>query len=716
MRSRRPLKLKASPSLRRGQATPRPRAGSPFVGGGRPLGRPAGRLLAQVVPPVALQVESPDQIMSRARGRTGVVLACCALAFLALLGRAADIMLLPDARLSRQAQLQFQDARDVESPRGDILDRNGTLLATTVSMPELRADPSRLKPEDLEPLARALGPILGQDPEVLHRLLDQPKKRNVLLAGPIDPAVLPALRDVAPGGALFTEASQVRYYPSRRLATQVLGIVGANGRGQEGLERELDRRLRGMRYRYVLARDRTGRALSPTPAHHRATPGQTVVLTLDSRIQLLVEQALDRIMERSVPQSASIIVLDVATGEVLGLGNRPTTNPNDRANLDTAALRLHAVADEHEPGSVIKPFAVALALEAGLAEPDTLVDAEGGRWLVGRTPIRDDHPHGVITVGEVLKYSSNIATAKLALQLGPHRLIQGFRDFGFSTPTGAQLPGENPGRLRNPDSIRPIELATTAYGQGMQATPIQLAVALAALGNGGVRMQPYLVREVRDPSGQVVSRSAPRQVTRVVSERTARDTVAMLTLALEEGGTATRARLDGYTAAGKTGTAEKVVDRQYSDHARVASFIGLAPATQPRLAIAVVVDTPTVGSRYGGIVSAPAFAEIAGPALEWLGVPFDAPRKPPPKPAAPAEGTPAAVPDAPSGPPPSLLWLPDGRLNLPDLQGMSLRDALATLDGAGLAVRLMGSGAVARQQPAPGAHLAPGDAVVLTFQ
>ncbi|MCB9761945.1 MAG: transpeptidase family protein [Alphaproteobacteria bacterium] len=667
---------------------------------------PDRRRAVRAEPP---QPEALSVVLDRARYRAAVVMVGVVLGYIVLALRAVPLMLMPDDRLRDKAASQFQQAIQVEAPRGNIFARDGALLASTVEMPSLHADPAKMAEHgiDATTLARQVAALVGEADEVdtLIERLSNPRRRDVVLAQMISPDLVPRLRELAPAEVLWTRDEPTRFYPSRSLGAQVLGVVGSNGRGLEGVERYLDRSLRGSTYRFVQQRDRRGRAISTAvEARNRAQAGDAVTLTLDPYIQRAAEDALDGVVERSKPLATTVIVVDVKTGEILALANRPTTNPNDRYGREIANLRNHAVADAYEPGSVLKPFIVALALEEGLVKPDSPIDCEGGRWKVGRSIINDDHPHGVVTVSEVVKYSSNIGVAKMAFDLGAERVMDGLRRFGFAQRTEVDLPSEVGGFLRSPKRIRPIELATTAFGQGMTATPIQLAAAVASLANRGARMQPYVVSEVRDRHDFVKVRNRPRLVEHAVSPEAADAVVAMMATVLEEGGTGTRARIPGYTAAGKTGTAQKVVDGRYSPTARVSSFIGLAPAHDPRIAIIVQTDTPTEGSRYGGTVSGPVFSSVGAKALRYLGVAPDALDEDD-EPLDPDEDDDALVAVAS----PELTWTEDGQLRVPDLTGLSMRDLLVTVDGAGLELALVGSGQVVSHSPAAGQALSPGD-------
>ena len=675
----------------------------------------------------AAPVEDTQTIRARARDRALQIGLLVFLAYAALVVRAVPLMLLPDDKLQAKAAIQFHKSVELETPRGDVLSRDGGVLATSVEMPSLHADPSRLSgltPDELSTLVDRLAELLEVPSDRLMERLSNGRRRDVVLSGRLSPDLLPAVEVLDPNKAFFTQDSYVRYYPSRGLAAQVLGAVGWNGDGIAGVEQQLNSKLRGTTYKVVRQRDLKGKSLTPGNDMRDHVPaGDTVVLTIDRYIQQITEEALDRIVEKSKPLSATAIVMDVATGEILALANRPTINLNKLAR-DTSRLQNYAVSYAYEPGSVIKPFIMAEALEQGVVSPTSSMDCEGGRWKLGRSTINDDHPHDVVTVTEVIKYSSNICSAKLGIKLGGERVMGGLRRFGFASRTGVTLPSEAPGALRSPKTVKPIELATTTYGQGMTSNLIQLASAAATIANHGTRMQPYLVSEIRDRRGNPKMVRSPQKAEQAVSPETADIVLAMMETVLEPKGTGTRARIPGYTAAGKTGTAQKVEEGRYSPTARVATFMGVAPAKNPRIAIVVLTDSPTEGSRYGGTVSGPAFSYIGERALRYLGVApdriedeehlfdepmgFDEDVESEDEEASDGEVIPSLE--------PVLVRAGDGGFVLPDLSGLSMRDALVTLDGAGLELAVLGSGMVFEQSPAAGGVVHIGDRIEVKLQ
>lgn len=698
---------------------------------GRPRHAPSTRRWRQwlSLPSRRSGAEDDGAVRTRASVRIAWVGAIVGAGYLALVGRASTLMLLPNPQLEDRASTQFERSVEVQGRRGDLVDRNGRILATTVNLYELHIDPLPLQQpladgatgvdDPIALLASILAEELGVDATYLAGRFAREGRRDVLVAKQLTPAELAHVKarvsavakaqDGRLNGVVFGRFAPSRYYPGKGDAAPLIGIVGKQGHGRGGLELTLDDKLQGQTYKYVKWRDRKGRSISPDEL--TAQPGQTVVLTLDRRIQRSAERSLQAAMERTGAQSAYLTVIDIPTGEILALASVPGQNPNDTTQLSPDLFKNHAVEDAIEPGSVFKPFVAAAAVEEGLKTPSSPVDCEGGAWRVGGRTIHDDHPHGVVTLTEVIKYSSNIGTAKLALQLGPQTTLSYLKDFGFSRYSGLDLPGETRGQMRSPDRIRDIELATTAYGHGVTATSLQLASAVAALGNNGVRMKPRLVRAIQNAHGDVIETFLPEEDRQVVSAKTARATVKMMETVTERGGTGTRARIPGYRVAGKTGTAWKHVDGAYSSTDRIGSFVGVVPAEAPRLAIAVTVDTPTIGSSYGGIVAGPVFSEVGAEALRVLGIP--------PNPDLLEDDDhsddtdrPAEDPDEPIATlAPELIWSADGRLIVPDLAGLSLRDAISTLQGAGFALAIEGSGRVAQQSPTPGTPLAPGERV-----
>lgn len=690
------------------------------------------------VPALDLPVEPYEAVRERAERRlrwvSGVLMLLLAVAGL----RLVQLSLFPSEQTVAEADAKRWVGLKLDARRGDIVDRNGRLLATTVSTPNVFLDAVevlaglREVAEDrvehglatgtvVEEIRRlraeavgALSVALGTPRARVEGALDGGGRYEVLARG-VHPRVALDVERIGLFG-IGVEAENRRFYPEESLAAQTLGFVDRSGHGVAGLEFQFDEALRGGDV--LLGRRRDLRGLSVEDpldgATRDLTVGRTLHTTLDRTIQRATERALADVLVTSRPKAAYAVVVDVATGDVLAIANAPTFNPNALTDAPVDQ-RNHVVQDAIEPGSVYKPFSVGIGLQRGVVQRDSRVDCEGGFWGVGGSRVRDDHPHGVVSLTEVIKYSSNIASAKIGLAVGATHLIEALRQFGFGEATGIDLPWEATGKLRDPKSIRTIELATTAFGQGTTATPIQLAMATAAVAHGGLRMRPRLVSRVVDAWGTPDLLHHPTPVTQVLDPTVARDLTLMMETVTEPGGTGTRARVPGYRVAGKTGTAQKVTAGVYGD-ARIGSFVGFAPVDSPRIAVAVSVDEPTVGSRYGGIVAAPAFAAIVAAALPHLGVPPAAsPVAEPPGHDGGASSGVAPGAQAADRAVPAVAWSGDG-WRIPDLRDLSLRDAVSALRGTGLGVALSGSGRVVEQDPPPLAAGRPGQTLTLVLR
>ncbi|MFT4625239.1 MAG: cell division protein FtsI (penicillin-binding protein 3) [Myxococcota bacterium] len=624
--------------------------------------------------------------------------------------RGVQLCVAPSDRTIREASAQRWGQVTLQARRGEVLDRNGRRLATSVDTPNVIVDPQMVEPGEELALARQVAAAIGRPVDGVLQQIRREGSRYAVIERRVHPRIAVEVSRIG-HPALWIERASRRYYPEETLAAHMLGFVDANGHGRSGLEIGLDEHLAGGTILVQRRRDRRGLAVDdPLGDDERdRSAGMTVHTTIDRRIQRITERALEGVMLRSDPLSVSAVVVDVRSGDILALANAPTFNPN-APGVDPVPRRNHAVQDAIEPGSVFKPFTAAAAVEEGLVTESTPIDCEGGTWYLGRSRIRDDHPHGRVTVSEVVKYSSNIGAAKLALQVGSTDFIDYMRAFGFGERSGIELPGERRGTLRSADKIRPIELATTSYGQGVTSTVLQLAMATATIANGGVRMRPRLVTRVEDAHGIPELVQPAKAVRRVISEDTAQQVTRMMVTVTEPGGTATRAQIPGFRVAGKTGTAEKAENGRYGA-GRIGSFIGFVPADDPVIAIVVSVDEPRKGSRYGGIVAAPAFAEIGQAVLHHLGVE--------PDPAlldAPASA-PSPTPEPASGgfEPLNLRWA-GGGWELPDLQGRGLRDVVAGLGPSGVRLDIRGTGHVVRQEPEAGAIIAPGQSLRIRLQ
>lgn len=661
----------------------------------------------------AVQVDAPTRWMRVRVWLLGVVFLA---ALVGVFTRAVALQVHQNDRLREMARDQY--IREVEIParRGDILDRRGAPLAQSVDVDSIWADPTELP--DLKSSAKSLARALGLDAKELREKFDK-AKRFVWVKRQAKPEEVARVKALNLPGIGFTKEPR-RFYPQRELAGHVVGIVGKEGKGLDGLELAFEEELSGQAVHREGFRDAKGRKLL-TQRLEDATArfGATLTLTLDGRLQYVAEKALTRAVEDAKGAAGMAVVLDPKTGELLALANYPQLNPNTPNQAHPEAFRNRSVTDAFEPGSTFKAFLVAGALEEKVINESTLIDCEKGAWAIGRHTINDTHPQEILTPGRILQVSSNIGVAKIGQKLGRERLVDYYARFGFGERLGLGLPGEGKGVVPFPKAE--VTLATESFGQGLTATAVQLASAFGALANNGVLMRPYLVSKVADPDGLVILENQPTPLRRVVSERTAKTVISMLEGVVEKEGTAPRARMEQYRVAGKTGTAQKVdpVARGYSDK-RIASFIGAVPAENPRVVVLVVIDEPKT-DVYGGLVAAPAFKEIATAAMPYLGV---IPSRPAPTPAVALGPAKSPEPSGDKGFNPVVAAIAqldtvtektvrEGAVRVPDLSGKSARSAVAQLLGITLEPHLTGTGRVKSQQPRAGALVDRGTRVTL---
>jgi cell division protein FtsI (penicillin-binding protein 3) len=555
------------------------------------------------------------------RLRASLLGALLVLLFGAVLARAAKVQLFDRSRLARLQRDQTRRELEWAPRRGLIVDRHGDPLAVTRDVDSVFADPPAFETARArDRAATLLASALKLDKRKLLEKISQPDKKFVWLRRKIDEASAARVRALALDGVELVKEPK-RFYPQRELAGHVLGFVGDDA-GQEGLERELEPVLRGKTVQVQATRDARGNMVlehgAPDPAD---LTGATVTLTLDTAIQLAAEKELAKAVKAAGAIGGWAIVVDVRSGAVLALAGNPAFDAN-KPGRDPMVWRDRAVQDQLEPGSTIKSFVVARAIEEGVLQPDEMLWCEHGVWAHAGRRIHDTHPVDWASPATVLRESSNICAAKIGERLGKEKIVAGLRAFGFGEKTDVGLPGEARGALGDPRKMPQIALDTTAFGQGMSATGIQEVVAMAAIANGGMLLRPYLVEKVVAADGSVLEQNGRQEVRRAISEDTSRILTAMLEEVVAKG-TGTRAALLEYRAAGKTGTAQKVdpVRGGYSDK-RLASFLGFVPADAPRVAILVVIDEPQGAGVdvTGGIVAAPAWGAIARESLRQLGV------------------------------------------------------------------------------------------------
>jgi cell division protein FtsI (penicillin-binding protein 3) len=547
-------------------------------------------------------------------------------------------------RAARQEQRTFE----VAPRRGILYDRNLHELAMTVLADSVYAVPSEIAdrqdpegPAKRQALANALAKVVHTDPtdrftsahQIAARL--SASRNFAWIARKLDPATIARVKALNLKGVYFQQEFK-RFYPNSQLAAQVLGYVGTDDNGLGGMERKFDRELHGVPGRRLTALDAHRHVLGSQ--EHEPEPGENLVLTIDENIQFMAERALDSALERTQASNGTIVVQDPYTGQILGLAIRPTFNPNDFRHATTSLLKNHAVSDVYEPGSTFKLVAYSAALEEKVTAPDQMIDCQGGKIeLAGRIIHDNQGEHfGVIPVHKALEESSDVAAIKLALRVGQDKFSQYIHDFGFSARTGVELPGETRGLLRPVKKWGPSSIGSIAIGQEIAVTPLQLVSMVSTIANGGTYLPPHvLIPESADgkprpspfKSGEELPDPLPLGAHRVISPMTAAQMRKMM-----EGvvlyGSGKPAQLNGYSAGGKTGTAQKIdpATHLYSKTMHIASFVGIAPVNNPVISIAVIIDNPRKGpSYYGTAVSAPVFAEVAQDVLEYLGVTHDTP-------------------------------------------------------------------------------------------
>ncbi|HET8759756.1 MAG TPA: penicillin-binding protein 2 [Nitrospiria bacterium] len=564
----------------------------------------------------------PEDADQAARRRAFWVLGAFAVLYAALALRVVYLHVVRGPELAHRAERQHEKSVAVEAERGTIYDRNGRVLATDLTVPSLYAAPPLI--DNPESIARELAAMLRVDAKPLARRLAE-DRGFIWLERRVDPAVARAVEELgAEGVRVVPEPSRV--YPRKTLLSHVLGFAGTDHVGLEGVERFYDRDLRGETGRIIYERDGAGKRLFPKGLEYVApSRGHDLVLTIDEGIQHISERELDAAMSETGAESGTVVVMDPWDGGVLALAVRPEFNPNEPNVSRPEAWRNRAITDTFEPGSTFKIVTAAAALDAGLVRPDEIIDCEQGRWPITGGVLHDHEPLGRVPFSEVVAKSSNIGTAKIAQRLGPERLRRAITDFGFGRKTGIDLGGEAAGRVAPLARWSKRTAVTMAIGQELMVTTMQLAVAYAAVANGGRLVTPHVVAHVRGADG-LDAAGAASPGNRVMSERTAGVMARLLEGVVGEDGTGALAVVEGIRVAGKTGTAQQVDPEtgRYSADRETASFIGFAPSTRPAVVIAVVLDNPS-GRGWGGRAAAPVFSRVAAGAVHYLSTPAATP-------------------------------------------------------------------------------------------
>lgn len=627
--------------------------------------------------------------------------------FVLVLVRGVQLHVQENPALAAYARKQYQAVVPVAARRGKILDSREKELAVSVPVTSVYADGDMVVdvPATVKSLAGVLGLSAGAVSDVRTQLAA--RKKFVLIKRKVEPEVVKQVKALRLRGVGFREEG-LRVYPSGKLASTVLGAVGTDAEGLAGIEKVYNDELLSKNNAMVFQRDARGRSIySPATSGDQADAG-SVTLTIDKTIQFIAESALDRTVVESKARSGVAVVMDPKTGAILAMASSPNFNPNDYARYPQSTWRNRAISDAFEPGSTFKVLTVATALDQGLVKPDQKFDCNRGAIQIGNATIHDHDPYGVLSVRDIIKVSSNIGATRVANVVGKERLYDSLRKFGIGQKTGIDFPGEVGGWMHAASKWGPVELATISFGQGVTATPLQLTTAMATIANGGVRMKPYIVQRVEGGRGEVVFQAAPTPVETAIRPETAALMLDIMRSVVGEGGTARKAASSEFCVAGKTGTAQKVVEGtgRYAAGKFFASFVGVVPCDNPRLAIFVGVDEPQAG-HFGGQIAGPVFREIAESTLNYLTVPGKSteivkaePLPAPEKKSVPEQKTPEKV----------------GELSLPDFSGWPMRRVVAALQGVDVRVDMAGSGRAVAQSPSPGERVHKGDRVQVKFQ
>jgi len=651
------------------------------------------------------------------------------LLFLMIGARAFELHLTDNQKLTSLAKNQYQRKVVVAPKRGTIMDTNGDTLAIDIQVASVYASPNLI--EDPKAFAHTLSPVIGMPEDKILERVDDKKKKFVWLKRRLNEEESSKVKAVKLTG-MGTLPEYKRFYPNGMLGANLLGAVGYDAEALSGLEMAQDDLLKSADPPKLIEQDAKGRSYAPFALMGLEHPNG-VVLTLDKTIQYLAERELKAATDKHKAAGGVAVVMDVHTGAILGMAVQPTFDPNDYSKYEPSSWRNRAVTDIFEPGSIFKAVTASIALETGTFDLHKTLFCENGAMKIGKYTIHDTHAHGSLTLSDIIKYSSNICSYKLAQMVGAKRFYDMVRNFGFGQKSGVEIPGEVSGLMASKNNLGALQLGTMAFGQGISTTPIQIATAYAAVANGGFLMKPYILKEVRDSKDVVMKSYGPQVLRRVISEETSKSVARLLQTVVEKGGTGTEAKLDEYQVAGKTGTAQKVSPggHGYAKNKYVASFVGFAPARDPRLVVLVSIDEPK-GDYYGGLVSAPAFREIMGQSLAYLKTPPDtmvasetktekastkeslatkAPKKAPVQEEV-VETTPV---QAISGDAEAIA-AEEVNQSIPDFTGLSVREAMRKAQSQNFKVKIRGSGICNRQEPQAGGALENGVEIVLDCQ
>jgi cell division protein FtsI (penicillin-binding protein 3) len=654
----------------------------------------------------------------------------------AALARLAELQLFRYSDFLVRAERQQQHIVEISPKRADILDRNLHELAMSTSLDSCFAVPAEIADSDL--VARLLSPIVALPPDEISARLSS-SRSFVWIARKLPPAAVARIRQLNLRGVYFQKENR-RFYPKRELAAAVLGYVDIDEKGLGGIEYQLDNRIRSKAARMLILTDAHNRWYESADTTPEA--GSSVILTIDENIQFIAEKELATAIEQTHAKAGTVLVQDPSNGEILAMASWPKFNPNAPGGSRPEARMNRAVGALYEPGSVFKIVTLSAAIDQGITTAEEVVDCQNGAIYIAGHRIRDHKAYGLLSVAQILAHSSDVGAIKIGLRLGAPKFYEYIRAYGFGEPTGIDLPGENRGLVRRLENWTPVSVGSISMGQEVGVTPLQMINAVSAIANGGMLYRPRAVLALqRGPEGE------PEQEPRPEPRRVVRETTAAAMRAMLEGvvlnGTGTKAQLDGYTSAGKTGTAQKIdpTTGRYSATQLIASFVGFAPINNPAVTILVQLDSP-VGMHEGGSVAAPVFKRIAEQVLPYLNVPRDIPVSSAKLRAARRSQADRAadVSDFEPGQFPSLGWsdsAPDGSasaallgvsdsaptmelaegqgISIPDLTGKTVRQVTEICVQLGVNPVLVGTGTVQEQSPEPSATIRRGASVIFRF-
>jgi cell division protein FtsI (penicillin-binding protein 3) len=631
--------------------------------------------------------------------------------FVLIVGRMFQLQVLKKEQLYKLAAQQQHVQIPLVPKRGTVYDSKGNELAVSIEVDSVYADARKVI--DARKTARALASILQVDREELEKKLMNQRPFE-WVQRKISSKEVEQIKALQLPGIFFLKENR-RFYPNSQLAAHLIGFVGLDSKGLEGVEFQYDALLNGANHVWTSARDALGReiTLGKVP-FEKKDHYRNIVLTIDKSIQHVTEAELGRGVEQWGAKGGMAIAMDPSTGKVLAIASYPTFNPNQFIQSRSKSWRNRGVSDAFEPGSLFKAFLAAAALEEQVVRPSDSFFCENGSYTVYDRTIHDTTKHGWLTVQQIIKLSSNIGASKVGEKMGRDRFYRYISAFGFGEKTRINLPGEGKGIVHHPRYWPPIALDTISFGQGISVTGIQLVTALAAIANRGFLMKPYVVEKISDEKGDVVQSFKPEVIRKVISEETAKKVTGLLKATTEKGGTGEGAVPAGYEVAGKTGTAQKAdaLLGGYSPDRYTSGFMGFAPYDEPKLVLLVVIDEPQK-NNYGGVVAAPIFKAIMEKVLPYLNV---VPR-----------GT-MVVKSEIDFTPQKAVWVSEpiiddvkvgkgaGIIMMPDLTGLSMRNALSRMEGKGLIIKVSGNGKVVEQIPRPGVVIEKGDLCFLKFR